>query len=230
MRMKVILGRDPQIGEGVILGCRPGREIALANAVIGDFAIIRSNTVIYCNVTIGDNLETGHNVVIREENIIGNNFGIWSNSTVDYGCEIGDNVRIHNNVYVAQYATIEDDVFLAPGVMIANDPHPICTKCMRGPTIRRGARIGVNATLLPHIVIGEHSLIGAGSVVTKDIPSGVLVYGNPARVVKPIDSLRCPLGIVDRPYIEGRDVRTRERFGIQANGLTHGRCSRLEVR
>lgn len=219
--MKVVLGRDPQIGEGVILGCRPGREIAVANTVIGNFAIIRSNTVIYCNVTIGDNLETGHNVVIREENIIGNNLGIWSNSTVDYGCEIGDNVRIHSNVYVAQYTTIEDDVFLAPGVKIANDPHPICTKCMRGPTIRKGARIGVNATLLSHIVIGEYSLIGAGSVVTKDIPSGVLAYGNPARVIKSIESLRCPLGIVDRPYIEGRDVRTRERLGIQATSADH---------
>lgn len=228
--MKVILGRDPQIGEGAILGRRPGREIALADTVIGDFAIIRSNTVIYCNVTIGDNLETGHNVIIREENIIGHDFGIWSNSTVDYGCEIGDRVRIHNNVYVAQHTTIEDEVFLAPGVMIANDPHPICTKCMRGPTIRKGARIGVNATLLSHIVIGEYSLIGAGSVVTRDIPSGVLAYGNPAKVVKPIDSLRCPLGIVDRPYVEGRDVQTRERLGIQASSPTHGRCSRLEAR
>lgn len=218
--MKVILGRDPQIGEGVILGCRPGREIAVAETVIGDFAIIRSNTVIYSNVIIGDNLETGHNVVIREENIIGDNFGIWSNSVVDYGCEIGNDVRIHSNVYVAQYTTIEDGVFLAPGVTIANDPHPICTKCMRGPTIRKGARIGVNATLLSHIVIGEYSLVGAGSVVTSDIPAGVVAYGNPARVVKPIDSVRCPLGVVDRPYVEGRDVRTRERLGVETKSPT----------
>ena len=218
---KVVLGRDPQIGEGVILGCRPGRKIVLTQTDIGDFAIIRSNTVIYCNVIIGDNLETGHNVVIREENIIGNSFRIWNNSTVDYGCEIGDNVLIHNNVYVAQYTTIQDDVFLAPGVMIANDPHPICTKCMRGPTIKKGARIGVNATLLSHIVIGEHSLIGAGSVVTKDIPAGVVAYGNPARVIKPIDSLPCSFGIVAHPYVEGRDVRTRDRFDIQVNSFAH---------
>lgn len=221
--MKVVLGLDPQIGKGVILGCRPGREIAVAATIIGDFAIIRSNTVIYCNVMIGNNFETGHNVVIREENIIGNNCNIWNNSTVDYGCEIGDNVRIHNNVYIAQYTTIEDDVFLAPGVKIANDPHPICTKCMKGPTIKKGARIGVNATLLSHIIIGEYSLIGAGSVVTEDIPSGVVAYGNPARVIKPIDSLRCPFGIVERPYIEGRDVKTRERLGIQAKSPAQAR-------
>ena len=213
----VVLGQDPDIGEGVILGHRSGRAIVPAGTVIGDFAIIRSHSVIYCNVAIGDRLETGHNVVIREENTIGERFCIWNNSTVDYGCEIGDNVRIHNNVYVAQHTTIEDDVFLAPGVMIANDPHPICTKCMRGPTIRKGARIGVNATLLPHIVIGEYSLIGAGSVVTTDIPPHVVAYGNPARVVQPIDSLTCPLGIVDQAYVDGRDVQTRERLCHQVN-------------
>jgi acetyltransferase-like isoleucine patch superfamily enzyme len=215
--MKVILGRDPRIDEGVILGYDTGREIQLAETIIGDFAVVRSNTVIYCNVTIGDNLETGHNVVIREENTVGDDFRIWNNSTVDYGCQIGHRVRIHSNVYVAQFTTIEDEVFLAPGVMIANDPHPVCTKCMRGPTIKKGARIGINATLLSHIVIGEHALIGAGSVVTEDIPDGMLVYGNPARVIKSIDSLSCPPGIVDRPYLEGRDVRAREQLDIQTD-------------
>ena len=215
--MKVVLGRDTQIGEGVILGCLPGREIIVGNTVIGDFAVIRSSTVIYCSVTVGDHLETGHNVVIREENVIGNCFRIWNNSTVDYGCEIGDRVRIHSNVYVPQYTTIEDEVFVSAGVMMANDPHPICARCMKGPTIKRGARIGVNATLLPHVVIGERSLVGAGSVVTEDVPAGVVAYGNPARVIKPVDELSCAFEMVDRPYVEGRDVLTRERLGIQVH-------------
>jgi acetyltransferase-like isoleucine patch superfamily enzyme len=165
--------------------------------------------VIYVNVTIGDGLETGHNVVIREENEIGDHFYIWNNSTVDYGCRIGNGVRIHNNVYVAQFTNIEDEVFLAPGVMIANDPHPICTKCMKGPTIRKGARIGVNATLLSHITVGEYALVGAGSVVTRDVPPRTLVYGNPARIIKPVDELGCPFGLVEKPYVNGVDIRLR---------------------
>ena len=140
-----------------------------------------------------------------EENFIGDDFSLWSNSTVDYGCVIGNRVKIHHNVYVAQYTTIEDDVFLAPGVMIANDPHPGCAKskqCMKGPTIRRGAQIGVNATILPFVIIGERALVGAGSVVTKDVPPGAVVRGNPARVAGHIDELKCLIKppLMDRPY------------------------------
>jgi UDP-3-O-[3-hydroxymyristoyl] glucosamine N-acyltransferase len=198
--MEIRLGPDAQWDDSVILGYLTGRRIELTDVIIGRGAHIRSNTVIYSNVVIGDGLETGHNVVIREENQIGDNLNIWNNSTIDYGCIIGDNVRIHNNVYVAQYTTIEDEVFLAPGVMIANDPHPICTKCMEGPTIRRGARIGV-------------ALVGAGSVVTRDVPPHMLVYGNPARVIGPVDDLECPLDLVEHPYLEGMDILLRSRSG-----------------
>jgi len=122
-------------------------------------------------------------------------------------------VRIHNNVYIAQFTTIEDEVFIAPGVSVANDPHPICTLCMKGPTIKRGARIGVNVTILPHITIGEYALIGAGSVVTRSVPPRAVAYGNPAKVMGYVDSLRCPLGIAE-PYVEGRDVRMRQKRGL----------------
>ncbi len=83
----------------------------------------------------------------------------------------------------------EDDVFLAPGVMIANDRHPICRDCMRGPTIKRAARVGINATLLPEIVVGEAALVGAGAVVTRDVPPRAVVVGNPARVIGTVDQL-----------------------------------------
>ena len=206
----VKLGQRAIIDAGAILGYSPsrGQEYQLT---IGPDARIRSGTVIYGASWIGSGLETGHNVVIREENVIGDSFCVWNNSAVDYGCRIGNGVRIHNNVYVAQYTVIEDDVFLAPGVIIANDPHPICTKCMRGPTINRGARIGVNATLLPGITVGEYSLVGAGSVVTVDVSPHTVVYGVAARPAKAIDELERPLNLVDRPYLQGRDVRTRER-------------------
>lgn len=203
------LGENCVLDDHVLLGYLTGRKIAMAPTRIGNQARIRSNTVIYCNTTIGDGLETGHNVVIREENVIGNDFSIWNNSVVDYGCQIGNRVKLHNHIYVAQFTTIEDDVFLAPGVIIANDPHPICTLCMKGPTIRKGARIGVNATLLPLIEIGEYALIGSGSVVTKSIPPRSVAYGNPARVIGTVDELSCPLGIVEKPYDDGVDVKTR---------------------
>ncbi|MBD3180950.1 N-acetyltransferase [Candidatus Poribacteria bacterium] len=207
----LILGTNPQIDDSAVVGYLTGRKIEIKPTVIGDNARIRSNTVIYTNVLIGNNLETGHNVVIREENKIGNDFSIWNSSTIDYRCEIGDKVRIHCNVYVAQFTVIEDEVFLAPGVKIANDLHPICTRCMKGPIIKRGARVGVNVTLLPNITIGEYTVIGAGSVVTKDIPPKTLAYGNPARPIKSVDELKCLSGNSDKPYINGVDVRTRSR-------------------
>lgn len=199
----VILGKNPFIDEGVILCYEPSRKIPDKKVVIGDNAVIRSNTVIYAGVSLGNNFESGHNAVIREENVIGDDFRLWNNSVIDYGCKIGNNVKVHSAVYVAQYTIIEDNVLLAPGVMIANDIHPGCkfsSECMRGPTIKQGAQIGVNVTLLPHIIIGEYSLIGAGSVVTRDVPPRSVVLGNPARVVKCIDDLACTTGIADKPY------------------------------
>ena len=206
----VVLGDGHEIDPGVILGYLTGRHIADIALRIGPGAHIRSGTVLYAGSTIGAGLETGHNVVIREENTIGDNMNIWNSSTIDYGCIIGDRVKIHCNVYVAQFTTLEDEVFLAPGVTIANDPHPLCGLCMRGPTIKRGARIGVNVTLLSHITIGEGALIGAGSVVTHDVPAYTVAYGNPARPVKSVEELHCPFGLVERPYINGLDVQARQ--------------------
>lgn len=155
---------------------------------MGKNAKIRSGAVIYAGTEIGDFLETGHNVVIREENTIGNHLSIWSNSIIDYGCRIGNNVKIHSNCYIAQFTTIEDDVFLAPGVIIANDRYPL-SKSLKGPTIKKGAKIGVNVTLLPGVTIGEYALIGAGAVVTRDIPAGSVAWGNPAEVKKDISQI-----------------------------------------
>ena len=178
-----------QLDPRAVVGELPGRKIADLTLSIGPHAIIRSFSVIYAGSRIGAHLETGHGAVIREENRIGDDFSIWNNSTVDYGCVIGSRVRVHTGVYIAQFTVIEDDVFLAPGVMIANDRHPICRDCMRGPTIKRAARVGINATLLPEIVVGEAALVGAGAVVTRDVPARAVVVGNPARVIGTVDQL-----------------------------------------
>jgi len=171
---------------------------------IGKNAILLAYSVVYEGSKIGDLLVLGHNAIIREENVIGNGFKLWSSSIVDYGCRIGNNVKIHSNVYVAQFTTIEDDVFIGPGVAIANDPHPGCEyskECMReAPVIKRGAQIGANVVINPFVVIGENALIGAGSVVTRNIPKNCLAYGSPAKVKRKITEIECPKGLTDFPY------------------------------
>jgi len=186
---RIILADPHDIDPQAVVGQVSGRTIADQSLQIGAHAVVRAFSVIYAGSRIGSHLETGHGAVIREENQIGDHLSIWNNSTIDYGCVIGSNVKIHTGVYVAQFTTIEDEAFLAPGVMIANDRHPVCPDCLQGPTIKRGARVGINATLLPGVVIGEGALVGAAAVVTRDVPPGMVVAGNPARVVGEVEAL-----------------------------------------
>lgn len=193
----VILGKNC-LTEGSILGKMPFRPGIFKTLEIGDNAVISQGTIIYQGSKIGDDFKTGHYTVIREEVEIGNNVSIWGGTTVDYGAKIGNNVKIHTNCYVAQYTTVEDGVFMAPGVIIGNDPHPGCEyghECMKqyAAKIKKGAQIGLNVTILPGVTIGERSLIGAGAVVAKDVPAGSVVVGNPGRVVKKVEDIECPL-------------------------------------
>ena len=194
------LGSNAVIDDGVVLGYPSGRTIPDRVLRIGSDAIIRSGTIIYGGSRIGSRLETGHGVVIREQNVVGDGLMIWSNSVIDYGCSIGNRVRIHSNVYLAQFTEIGDDVFLAPGVVTTNDPHPICTACMKGPVIESGAKIGANSTILPGVIIGKGSLIGAGAVVTKNVAPGSVIVGNPGRVMSTTSELNCRFGIKTKPY------------------------------
>ena len=187
-RSAVEIGTGGVIDDSVILGYASDRA-AHAALSIGDEARLRSGTVVYAGSTIGRGLQTGHNVVIREEVRVGDDVSIWSNTVIDYGCVIGDRVKIHSNCYVSQFTELEDDVFLAPGVMIANDLYPgdpVSGEAMAGPLIRQGAQIGVNVTLLPYITVGRGAIVGAGAIVTRDVPDGMLAYGTPAVAVRPV--------------------------------------------
>jgi len=167
-----------------IVGYAPDRADVVA-LLLGAGARIRSGTAIYHGSRIGRGLQTGHNVVIREQCVLGDDVSVWSNTVIDYGCRIGDRVKIHSNCYIAQYTEIEDDAFLAPGVTIANDLYPgqsTSARVMSGPVIGAGAQIGVNVTLLPFVRIGPGCLVGAGAVVARDLPANCVAFGNPAEV------------------------------------------------
>ncbi|MGH8902975.1 MAG: acyltransferase [Egibacteraceae bacterium] len=180
-----------QADEGVLLGYLSGRDHP-QSLTVGQDARLRSGTVIYAGSCIGDRFATGHHVIVREQSVIGNDVAVWSNSVIDYGCVIGDRVKVHSNCYVAQFSILGDDVFLAPGTIFANDLYPgnpDSAALMRGPTISAGAQLGVGVTVLPYVTIGEGAIIGAGSVVTKDIPAHTVAYGCPAVAVKNVDQL-----------------------------------------
>jgi acetyltransferase-like isoleucine patch superfamily enzyme len=199
----LLIAGAPLTDPDVVIGYAPGRQPKDPRLVLGAGAKLRLGTIVYGGSRIGARLETGHHVVIREDNQLGDDVKIWNNSTIDYGCTIGNRVKIHTNVYIAQYTILEDDVFLAPGVTIANDPHPGCqysSQCMRGPTIQAGAQIGCNVTILPFVTIGRRAVIGAGSVVTRDVPPETVLAGNPARLLRSIYDLECPVDLTDKPY------------------------------
>lgn len=186
----VIFYGDVKIGEGsiiqdnVIIGGGGGSESGKVE--IGDNAVIRSGTVIYSDIKIGKDFKTGHNVLIREKTEIGDDVLIGTNSVIDGNCKIGDRVRVQTNVYITAYTIIEDDVFMGPCAVTTNDKYMRYGSGveLKGPVIKRGARVGANSTILPEVEIGENAIIGAGSVVARDVKSGEVVVGVPAKKLR----------------------------------------------
>ena len=159
---------------------------------IGGGAFIRSHTVIYCGNRIGSNFQTGHGVLLREENEIGDDVSIGSASIVEHHVRIGHRVRLHSNVFVPEFCVLEDDCWLGPHVVLTNAKYPRSPnvkKELAGSYIEQGAKIGANATILPGVRIGRNALIGAGAVVTKDVPAEAVVAGNPAQAINHISRL-----------------------------------------
>jgi len=200
----VTLAPGAEIGDFVVIGVPPrGKMPGDLPTRLGAGAVIRSHTVIYAGNTIGDHFQTGHGVLIREMNQIGDQVSIGSHTVIEHHVVIGNRVRLHSQVFVPEYSLLEEECWLGPGVRLTNALHPLCPKakeCLKGATIRRGAKIGAGAILLPDIEIGEMALVGAGAVVVEDVPARMVVVGNPARVLKKIDALTCPYDLIAHPY------------------------------
>jgi acetyltransferase-like isoleucine patch superfamily enzyme len=189
----VELGLNSIVEDYCLLGVPPlGKKEGDLKTVIGIEAVIRSHTVMYAGNIIGNNFQTGNKVNIRELNKIGDNVSVGTLSVIEHHVSIGDNVRIHSQVFIPEYSVIENGAWIGPNVVLTNAKYPVSPgvkESLKGPFIKKGAKIGANATILPGIVIGENALVGAGSVVVKDVPDGTVVAGNPARIIKDISEL-----------------------------------------
>src|SRR5208283_2456411 len=189
----VELERDVTVEDYCVLGVPPrGLKEGDLKTTIGKGAHIRSHSVIYAGNRIGKNFQTGNKVNIRELNQIGDDVSVGTLSVIEHHVRIGNNVRIHSQVFIPEYSILEDEAWLGPNVVLTNAKYPrspAVKEHLKGPVIKRGAKIGANATILPGIVIGVDALVGAGSVVVHDVPDGAVVAGNPARVIKNISEL-----------------------------------------
>jgi len=183
----VVLGAGARVDAFVVLGEPPsGGSQGAAALRIGRNARLRSHTVIYGGSLIGDNLQTGHGVLVREAATIGDDVSIGSHSVVEHHVTIGNRVRIHSNAFIPEFSVLEEGSWVGPNAVFTNARYPLnpTTKNeLAGPHLRPAAKIGANATLLPGVVIGRNALVGAGSVVTRDVPDDAIVAGNPARVI-----------------------------------------------
>jgi len=180
------VGPDAQIFEPVTLGF-PSRENLsrkeFRGTTIGKNAILRSGTIIYCDVCIGEDFQTGHNVMIREKTRIGNRVAIGTATVIEGHTVIGDDVNLQSLVYIPTETCIGNKVFIGPNTVLTNDRYPPRNiGGLKGPTLMDGAAIGANVTILPGICIGRGALVAAGSVVTRDVPDRMLAIGSPARI------------------------------------------------
>ena len=209
----VEVGEGTIIQDGAIVGEPPrGAQPGDLKTVIGRGGVIRSGTVIYAGVTIGDRFNSGHGALVREDNVIGDDCSVGTNAVLEAGNRIGDGSRVHSGCFL-EHTHIGKRVFLAPHVVFTDDPHPVCPRyleCVLGATVEDDVSIGANSTILPGIKIKAGSLIGAGSVVTKDVEAGTVVAGSPAVRIKSVSELVCFKGFYERPYI-WREAQASER-------------------
>jgi len=156
--------------------------------IIGANSLIRSHTIIYCGCKFGEHFSTGHRVTIREFSNFGNHCRVGTISDIQGYVTFGNYCWLHSNVHIGQKSTIGNFVFIYPYVVFTNDPTPPSEICI-GPTIGDYSQIAVFSVILPGIKIGKHCLVGAGSIVGKDVDDYQLVLGNPAKPVKNVKDI-----------------------------------------
>lgn len=184
----VTLGANVVVEDFCIIGL-PCAAAGDRPTVIGDNAVIRAGTYIYAGNNIGNNFQTGNKVNIRECNDIGDNVSVGTLSVVEHHVRIANGVRIHSQAFVPEYTELEEDCWIGPNVVVTNaryPKHPDAKQNLKGPHVGRNAKVGANVTLLPGVDVGENALIGAGSVVTRDVPADTVVAGNPAAVIRKV--------------------------------------------
>ena len=185
------------IGDHAVVGKQPAlsprstaKREPLPPLELGPGTIVSAGAVVFAGTRIGANCIVGDQSCVRERCELGDDVVVGRGSLVENDTTIGDRTKIQADAYVTAYSTLEDDVFIAPCVVTTNDNFMGRTEkrhaLRKGPTIRRGARVGGGAVLLPGIEVGEEAFVGAGAVVLKDVPARALVVGNPARQIREV--------------------------------------------
>jgi acetyltransferase-like isoleucine patch superfamily enzyme len=193
-----VIGDNVRIDDGTVIGKLPMRaantavtkDEALPPCTIDSDCIIGTNVIIYRGSRIGPKVLIADLSTVRENVSIGKATIVGRGVAIENKCNIGKYVKLETNVYITAYSDIEDRVFVAPCVVTSNDNYVGRTeerfKHFKGVVIKRGARIGANATILPGKTIAEDGLVGAGSLVTKDTPPKKIVVGAPARAIRDV--------------------------------------------
>ena len=192
-----VLGDGVRVLEYAVVGKQPvlsarstARREPLPPAEIGAGAVVSTGAVVFAGTTIGAMTIVGDQACVRERCAIGEDVVVGRGSLVENDTTVGDRTKIQADAYVTAYSTVEEDVFIAPCVVTTNDNFMGRTErrhaLRKGPTIRRGARVGSGAVLCPGVEIGEEAFIGAGAVVTKDVAPRMVAVGVPARAIRPV--------------------------------------------
>ena len=192
-----VLGDGVKVLEYAVVGKQPSlsprstaKRDPLEPAEIGDGTIVSTGAVVFAGTKVGARVILGDQSCVRERVVVGDDVVMGRGSFVENDTTIGAMTKIQAEAYITAYSTLEEHVFIAPCVVTTNDEFMGRTErrkaLMKGPTIRRGARIGGGAILLPGVEIGEEAFVGAGAVVTKPVEPRMLVVGNPARVMRPV--------------------------------------------
>jgi acetyltransferase-like isoleucine patch superfamily enzyme len=200
-----ILGEGVRVLEHAVVGKQPvlsprssAKREPLEPTRIGEGSIVSTGAIVFAGSSIGSRVILGDQSCVRERVTIGDDVVLGRGCLVENDTTIGAMSKIQADAYITAYSTLEEHVFVAPCVVTTNDNFMGRTdkrhELVAGPTIRRGARVGGGAILCPGVEIGEDAFVGAGAVVTKDVPPRAVVVGSPARVLRdvPEDELLSP--------------------------------------